>query len=186
MGLKRGATSDTLTGGTKDVSPQLLTMVNVMTVANTYKEVQVPLPVNRFFAGKSKAIVIEILKLFFDLSEVDANPPAPGGIISIQGQLSTVSLTGINAGDSRVFVKAEKIVRGAFTAAGSYATGATDPITIDLTDGAGHGFLVAGDQIFFGLGTSGFTGPGSGVIKALYRFKEIGLDEYIGIVQGQQ
>lgn len=185
MGLKRGATSDTLTGGTKDVSPQLLTMVNVMTVANTYKEVQVPLPVNRYFAGKSKAIVIEILRLFFDLSEVDANPPAVGGIISIQAQLSTASLTGINAGDSRVFVKAEKIVRGAFTAAGSYATGATDPITIDLTDGAGHGFLVAGDQIFFGLGTSGFTAAGSGVIKALYRFKEIGLDEYIGIVQGQ-
>lgn len=64
----------------------------------------------------------------------------------------------------------------------------------DLTDGAGHGVLVATDNVFLTLqtalssiiGTSvgGITGVAECAI--LYRFKEVGLAEYIGIVQSQQ
>lgn len=64
----------------------------------------------------------------------------------------------------------------------------------DLTDGAGHGILVATDQIFLTQQT-GLTSMGgstadtiTGFVQAdlIYRFKEVKLQEYIGIVQSQQ
>lgn len=63
-----------------------------------------------------------------------------------------------------------------------------------MTDGAGHGVLVATDNIYLTLQTAlssvigssvgGIQGFGEAAI--LYRFKEVGLAEYIGIVQSQQ
>lgn len=64
----------------------------------------------------------------------------------------------------------------------------------DLTDGAGHGILIATDNIFLvvqGLLTS-YGAATTGAIQAfaqadlIYRFKEVALAEYIGIVQSQQ
>jgi hypothetical protein len=64
----------------------------------------------------------------------------------------------------------------------------------DLTDGAGHGILIATDNIYLGVNASlssfnlGDADPIVGGVSAnlIYRFKEIGLSEYIGIVQSQQ
>lgn len=62
----------------------------------------------------------------------------------------------------------------------------------DLTDGAGHGLLVATDNIWLTCQV-GATAPGlaitvSGlvVLDIFYRFKKVTLQEYIGIVQSQQ
>jgi hypothetical protein len=63
----------------------------------------------------------------------------------------------------------------------------------DLTDGAGHGILVATDNIWL-TGQLIVAAPGgisviaSGVVfcDIFYRFKKVTLQEYIGIVQSQQ
>jgi hypothetical protein len=59
---------------------------------------------------------------------------------------------------------------------------------IDVTDGAGHGILVATDQIFVGGIEAGITLAGSSLMGAriMYRWKNVSLTEYIGIVQSQQ
>lgn len=186
MSGKRRSTSDFLTGGTKDVSPQLFTINVTMSAANAYTQVSFPLPVNRFYAAKGKAVVIEFLRVYFEMSEIDANPAAGGSVLSAQLQLSSHSQATYLPSDPAVFAFAEKIVRGAFTAGGSYGTGTSDPIHYDLTDGAGHGFLVASDSVFVGMDTTGFTAAALGTVKVLYRFKEIPVEEYIGIVQSQQ
>lgn len=143
------------------------------------------LPQNKFRNAQDTAIVIEVLKVFFNLSEPDANPAAGGSLLNISAQLSTKALAAITAGDPTVFAIGEKLIRGAFTAAGTYGTAYTDPFTLDLTDGAGHGVLIATDQMFLGVNTVGFVAAGGAVVKLLYRFKEIKLAEYIGIVQSQ-
>lgn len=64
----------------------------------------------------------------------------------------------------------------------------------DLTDGAGHGILVATDNIFVSCSisvgsvfvTQADAATGAASCNILYRFKEIALAEYIGIVQSQQ
>lgn len=64
----------------------------------------------------------------------------------------------------------------------------------DLTDGAGHGVLIATDNIFLNVQVTNaaFNNVTADAISAtfncdiLYRFKEVKLQEYIGIVQSQQ
>lgn len=62
----------------------------------------------------------------------------------------------------------------------------------DLTDGAGHGVLIATDNIWLTAFINGAV-PDIGTTAALnvfceilYRFKKVTLQEYIGIVQSQQ
>lgn len=61
-----------------------------------------------------------------------------------------------------------------------------EPWTDNLTDGAGHGYLVATDYIFAQVGSQNTNAAQFVDIKILYRWKNVGLQEYIGIVQGQQ
>lgn len=176
---------DALTGGTKDVSPQLLTASLTMTAANTFTSGSIVMPQNKFQSAKDTAIVVECLKIFFNLAEADANPAAAGSVLVASATLSTRQLTAILPGDSTVFGFCDKNIRGAFTAAGTYGTAYFDPYCMDVTDGDGHGVLIATDQIFLAMNTIGYTAAGGVVMKMLYRFKEISLPEYIGIVQSQ-
>jgi len=71
------------------------------------------------------------------------------------------------------------------------STGRVDiefPIQIDLTDGAGHGMLVATDNLYLTIFAASATVPFTGAVtcKCMYRFKKVSLQEYIGIVQSQQ
>jgi len=56
----------------------------------------------------------------------------------------------------------------------------------DLTDSAGHGILIATDQLFLLMTSNGTLALNTGGCKLDYRFKNVALEEYIGIVQSQQ
>jgi len=63
----------------------------------------------------------------------------------------------------------------------------TDQIVeVDVTDGAGHGMLLAADKVFtFLYEATGKSGAGVDVWIS-YRWKNVSLTEYIGIVQASQ
>lgn len=181
------ASSRQLTGGTGDVSPQIMTTVILnLTAANTFTETNIPLPINRFPESSGKVVIMEILKVWFFTSELDANNAAGGSVALTSIRLSTASLTTINQADARVIATQEKNWRGAFSAGGTSLAVSIEPQPIDLTDGAGHGVLVGTDNLWLGMITTGFTAAASGFAKILYRFKRVSLQEYIGIVQSQQ
>lgn len=183
--MKRGR-GDALTGGTGDVSPQLITQRVIMSAANTYTEATIPIPVARFQLRRGKSMVMELLKVYWDLGPSDSNPSAGGNVSTILAQLSTVSLTNVAPNDPRVISYCNREYRGAFTAAGTYLTVTTDPYVDDKTDGAGHGVIIATDNIFIGIVTGNFVAASQVDFRILYRFKEVSLEEYIGIVQSQQ
>ncbi|GAG62860.1 unnamed protein product, partial [marine sediment metagenome] len=56
----------------------------------------------------------------------------------------------------------------------------------DCTDDIGHGILVASDYIYVQGDTTGYGVGAEFNFKILYRFKNVRLQEYIGIVQSQQ
>jgi len=80
----------------------------------------------------------------------------------------------------------EKTRFGSFTAGGTAWTTETEPYHDDLTDGAGHGVLVATDQIYCQISSSSTGAAQTCAGKIWYRWKNVGLAEYIGIVQSQQ
>lgn len=176
-----------LTGGSGDVSPQYYnTGVLSMTAANTFTTLALALPINRLQTRDGKVTVMEFLKVYWNPSEPDANPPALGGIVSIASSLSTSSVTAVDPSNPKVIAWMEKQVRGAFTAAGTYGAVYYEPVVWDFTDGAGHGVLVATDTLYLSVQSAGFIGAGSISAKILYRFKDVSLEEYVGIVQSQQ
>jgi hypothetical protein len=62
------------------------------------------------------------------------------------------------------------------------------PLEQTLGDGSGHGILVATDQIFLHVAFSGIVNSAANQVQGriLYRWKDVSLEEYIGIVQSQQ
>jgi hypothetical protein len=87
----------------------------------------------------------------------------------------------------RLFAWGETSFRNAFTAGGSVSQPQCDIFQVmDLTDGAGHGILIATDSIFIAVSETGYTGPNNIAVKIMYRLVEVGLQEYIGLVQSQQ
>lgn len=184
--MNRGR-GDQLTGGSGDVNPQWFTLPPIAcSAANTFTETLTPLPVQRFNQKSGKSLVLEVLKVQIFFPEWDANPAAGGNVAVAAYQLGTISQTAVNAGNPQNIISANRTWRGAFTAAGSYFGTSENPFTLDLTDGDGHGLLVATDSIFQDVITSSFAGAASFNARILYRWKQITLQEYIGIVQSQQ
>lgn len=197
--MSKRAKSDTLTGGSKDVNPQWLNMLITQTAPDAITTIQFPLPVQRLAQEKKKSLVLEILKVASDLPTLN---PTAGVFFDFRLYLSTK-----NPNLPAVFTNALELQlrssgttiwynskQTAVDAAGTSTTyGPTnEPLFDDLTDGAGHGILVATDNLFLTLstvivGSSNSTGvAASATLKILYRWKEVTLEEYIGIVQSQQ
>ena len=187
---KRKALGDTLTGGTRDVNPQYMHGTLTLSAANTATTVTVGTPIVRVGNGanQGKAVIMEVLKVFADLPVIDLDNAA-ATVRNITLAFTTVdpSTTAVQFDNSRCFAWLQRQVRNAFTAAG---TGQLDvdesPAVFDCTDGAGHGVLIATDNIYVQGITSNQTAASAFRWKILYRFKEVSLVEYIGIVQSQQ
>ena len=180
---------DQLTGGTKDVNPQWLNCPTLtQSGADTTTTQEVNINLSKLPTSPNSAIVMEILKILLTTTPL----PNIASVTEVLDQIvatvstSTGGTTALAFNDSRVIAQLTQQQRGAFTAAGTYANTLPGVLEADLTDGAGHGMLVATDSIF--LQCSSTTTGNSNVVscKILYRFKKIGLTEYIGIVQQQQ
>lgn len=193
MPPKRAAAKygDDLTGGTHDVNPQWLIAPVSMIAANTALELTLGTPIVRVGPQTDgNAIIMEILKIFVTYPDVDQDNAA-ATTRSFTWSVATTSSGGTAAvqplSNPRVIMFGQREVRNAFTAAGTGMLDIQlDPHVIDLTDGAGHGILVATDNIFINVNTTNQAAAGNYNFRFLYRFKRVSLVEYIGIVQSQQ
>lgn len=193
MKRRRGASGrftsgDQLTGGSGDVNPQFLHMTITQSGADTTTSAQINLPVTRL-PQSNVVTIIELLKIYVDM------PVVVGEAAGLASNSLAVNFSTTNGGatanafsDPDVLAAYEVQKRTAFTAAQGFAAvesgGPQTPI--DLTDGAGHGVLVATDNAFIQC-VSVATGVANTVnAKWLYRFKTVSLVEYVGIVQSQQ
>lgn len=173
-----------LTGGTGDVNPQYLMIHLLQTAANTYTEVEYPIPVRRMAMPKGRCQIIEILKVLVGFAPGDFGSAtvAPHDYI-YESQITTRSFASmVFLNDPNVIHYHKKI----------YSMGASadayweDPITCDLTDGAAHGLIVASQSLYFGVNTAGQAAAINADCRILYRFKNVGLGEFVGLaIQNQ-
>jgi len=61
----------------------------------------------------------------------------------------------------------------------------TWPVRFDLTDQNGNGILIATDQIFVVMAHLGAAVNAQATAKVTYRIVNVGIQEYVGIVQSQ-
>lgn len=176
-----------ITGGSRDVNPQFFGMQTTQSAADTTTSSDLTVPITRIPGGK-QVTIIELLKIFWVTTEL---PPGVGAAASTD--TIRCSLSSVNTGttilayeDGRLIARRTKISVMAFTAAGTFFAYTDEPLITDLTDGAGHGVLFAADRISLQVNSTGTGVANQCNIKVLYRFKRVGLAEYIGIVQSQQ
>ncbi len=179
------------TSGLGDTKPQILTLNSTSLGPDVYSVDQVALPVARIGGAKSKAVVMEILSVDWYLAIADV-----GNLIQTNaGFLSTVvsRIDGDPATDVTIGIDFSAPTNFACAFSHRAQVGATGgfgeryPIHIDLTDNEGNGILVATQNIVIvGANTSGTAGPRTVTAKVLYRLTEVGIQEYVGIVQSQQ
>lgn len=180
--MKRGR-GDALTGGSGDVNPQVISVNAAMTAANTSIAIMQPIPIPRLPTKSGKNLVIELLGVeYFSIG--DQLSVALNSSLAILTTTSSLSPTIVAAlGEPRQLSQFYRQIQ-ILTAVGVLDTKAQ--FYDDLTDGAGHGLLLATDQFYIQLYSIGKVSVDTYAIKIYYRWKEVSLVEYIGIVQSQQ
>lgn len=187
---KRARTSGgSFTGGTGDIKPQQWTIhTGEPAAGDDYAVNQVPLPVPRFGTMKTKATVFEILKVLW-YPAVDSGDTVVTDFCYLttstartQDEASSTGTMIADLLDPRTF--AFCIWNSNITTSGG--RGKPMPFTVDLTDNNGNGYLIATDQIFAVSGNVGGASPADSFAKIIYRLVNVGITEYVGIVQSQQ
>lgn len=167
-----------LTGGTGDVNPQYLTVVAPQSGADTTTTTQVALPIQRL-PNAARAQVMELLKIYYTIG---STPTEVDNFVEVTLSTTSFGTTATNFGEPRVFSTYRRVV--AITTSGQIVY--QEPFVQDLTDGAGHGILVATDSIFVQIVSATTGATNIARIKIMYRMKNVSLAEYIGVVQSQQ
>ena len=171
------SSSKEITGGTGDVNPQILLVPVTQSAADVATTVEVILPIARLPTRKGRAIVFELLKVYGNFGTLL-------GIASSSSLRALVSTSLQNAvAQPRTFY-IDSIENHQQSAVGFQLQKTTH--IVDFTDGAGHGLLIATDTLFCELESTITSTTNSYTWRFLYRFKEVDLVEYIGIVQSQQ
>lgn len=175
-----------LTGGTGDVNPQQMTLFVVQTAADASTFVAIPNPVPRFPGNNNRAIVMEVLAVDW----YNVNPFTVTATNVVTGALSTRAPSAAAFTATQLFADPATFAlyqeRTLFATAVGFQTSTLTEQHDDLTDGAGHGHLVATDNIVLSVASVATGITNTIYAKITYRFKEIGLAEYVGIVQSQQ
>lgn len=187
------ASKRALTGGTGDVNPQWgMDWIGTSTTVNGQIEVRVPVPRNRL-PRNNRAWTVEVLKVAAHIDVMDI-PTATFRQQSYRTALSTSSVgvaDRVHWDNPRLFAFLEKHVylQSEVASPGTNVWAEKGLWVQDLTDGAGHGVLLGTDSFFVQYSVRGQASTGGLHVtrgKILYRFKEVDLTEYIGIVQSQQ
>ena len=167
------ASTNALTGGTKDVNPQWVSgeVTSGGTVSATYSG-EIPLPVQRL-NNKNRSMVMEILKLQFEIGDDASTNHVHFGISTSKLTQATLTKPAIT---NPAVIYMERV---------KYASKQLETKFVDLTDSAGHGILVGADKIYVFYNTETITGI-TARVRIWYRWKNVSLTEYIGIVQASQ
>jgi len=189
------------------VNPQWLTIIGPVVTAAAANQVRadvltttVPIyPIGS--SDKSSATILEILKVHFNIDPAH-NSQAPVGAVATEfhwalghsvgetratgatAELSTFIL-GLQSG-LLTFGSIEEITDANGTNIESRISNPYN-VVMDLTDGAGHGVLYANPTITLSTTQQSSTTLAWAnfniVVRLLYRYKKVGLTEYIGLVQ---
>lgn len=185
--MPRGKRShDTLTGGTRDVNPQYINAAIIApTGAASQGQVNIVLPLSRLVAtGNTTSEIIEILKIYWYFYGENGSNDTNYQLLCLSTSQGSAAL-GPVLEDPHVIAMMETSVKVVGTPA-NFSQNDVQPYETDLTDGAGHGYLVATEQLWLSMTqTNNASVSQKGAIKILFRYKNVGLTEFYTMIQSQ-
>lgn len=190
MFRRGGQQRDQLTGGTGDVNPQIFSSAVTAGTGATGNTTTIYLPTRRL-PVVGRAQVLELLKIWLDVHPAwctVATSTAVGNLplwacyrVVVRNPGSAAVTSADTSLVASITLTPELTYIG--TANQAMSNPHTDGmVQIDLTDGAGHGILIGSDAIYVN-GVCANTLINQNNIRFLYRWKEVSLAEYVGMVQ---
>ena len=184
MNKRRRVGTDVLTGGTKDVNPQYMSGTLTQSITTGYNADIIKtfnLPIVKL-PSTNYVTVVELLR-FYVYGKVMTKPAISDFISECMVVLYQGSTSIPGFASPRVLGACRHSQYCAWTPAGSVSDSIIQPMIYDFTDGAGHGVLVGTDKLNVALVTFFFNTYADVDWKLLFRFKNVGLEEYLGMVQ---
>ncbi len=189
--MKRARTSGgSVTGGTGDIKPQILTLDSGTAAAvSDYQVNRIALPVPRFGSMKTKATIFEILYVdwYMGIEDLADHENTKFAFLTTSttrqsGDTATFNSAATDVTDPKTFafVLQDKLLETSGSSIDKF------PIRVNLTDDNGNGHLVATDQLTIAYGDVAGSVVSSCIAKVGYRLVNVGIQEYVGIVQSQQ
>ncbi len=187
-GKRKKLTGGSATGGTGDLKPQIITATSpIPSGANDFSTVEISVP--RIILGQEdRATIMEVLKVWFyvgmrDFADSTATVGAYLTTVALRQTSDTASISEILGDLAAPFVFATVMKQRALTTSGAWPV--DNPVTIDMTDSNGNGYLVATDRMFMTSFDVSGTAAQEATVKILYRMVNVGITEYVGIVASQ-
>jgi hypothetical protein len=167
----------------KDTKPQFINGYITLSALNTYTELALNLPINPAATvsggkGNQKVRVMEFLKVFIEMAP---DIIAEDALIQFALCYNTHAAMVAPNQTADYIVKAIQDLQIITSGVSCFNL----PIVIDLTDGSGNGVLVAVNKIFASAFSVGQGAAMTFGYKILFRYVDIDVSEYVGIVQGQ-
>jgi len=161
-----------------DVYPQWLDFDVLQTATNTWTVKAIPLPVPRLRREVGDQVqLIEILKVILS---PNLNEAPDASRISLK-LMTRDWEADPKEGPTTIFtVSIEPESSGA-----DYSYAFIEPYMFDLTDGCGHGYLVAVDTLYLGCASGGMASPSGGSGRIYWRYVSVNLAEFMGLIQSQ-
>jgi len=163
----------------KDVFPNYMAGVVTESSADTFTTVELSTPIPRMLQG-TRATIMELLWIEFEPTAVTLNNAGEMVRGMVSGGAAPAALLHLDDGNlvANYSIRFQMLTSGAGIFQG--------PIVHNLQSRDGHGFLYGGDKIHISIqGTA--TGVTNGVyVRIYYRFVDVAVTEYIGIVQSFQ
>lgn len=186
---KRKTSGGSLTGGTGDVKPQFLTASTPVQGA-TGEYTLIPINIPRIIIGDDMgATIMEILRVDYYLGLADLADTNATYFAFLETRQTRAQDETSTATTGREDVASPGVFAYVYEDMSLTTTGGQVnymPLTYDCTDNNGNGILIATDRIFFVAGSINNATQIDATCKILYRMVDVGIVEYVGIVQSQQ
>lgn len=180
-----------VTGGTGDIKPNVLTATTGTAGAvDDYVVANIQLPVPRFGTQRGRATIFEILAVDWYLAPSDWQDITAVHFAYLTTNTDRVTNDATSAANLVQDLERPQtfaaVIRAQQTTT-SGATSAVSPIHVNMTDDNGNGYLVAADRLqIVGGGIADTSTTSVYIAKIKYRMVNVGIEEYVGIVQSQQ
>lgn len=173
----------------KDIFPQILSITTAVAGGvDDYVVQDFSLPVSRVGTSVNKAQVVELVWVDYYLGAATITDTAAQLFAYIttanihdNGDVSTLAT--YQADIARAQTVAPVLSCSALTTSGELYL--TMPLRVNLTDGAGNGILVGTSQMSLVFGAVANAAAAACTAKIAYRIVEVGITEYVGIVESQ-
>lgn len=167
---------------TKDDFPNFLSGAVTVAPSNSYTTVQIFTPIPRLKVVGNKATVMELL--YVDIAMVGQSGTVGGSTAQFQMYIGTPQTALLGWEDPRIFMNMSRTLEGTVGTGGGLSN-VDWPFRYQFQTNDGFGYLLASDA-FHIAGDCALLGTPRFSFKLFYRFVDIPLAEFIGIVQSTQ